>query len=126
MILKLSRSLWLALLWSAIIFLLLSIPGKSLPQAPPIASFDKIIHIVLFGVQSWLWCHVIKYRAAKSSRSIIVLLVILLSTAYGIGMEYYQHYFVENRSFELGDIIADFVGSLLGGVISFRWLKAKV
>lgn len=120
---KLSRSLWLAILWSAIIFILLSIPGKELPKGPKIPSLDKIIHIFLFGVLSYLWCSVWKYKAPGRSVAGIVVAVILFCSLYGIAMEYYQHYLVANRSFELGDIIADIIGSIIGSVIAYRLLK---
>jgi VanZ family protein len=35
-------------------------------------------------------------------------------------MEFVQHYFIPNRSFDLGDIIADGAGSGLGGFLSVR------
>ena len=35
-------------------------------------------------------------------------------------MEYVQKYYVPNRSFDAGDIIADAVGSVLGTVYSIR------
>lgn len=44
----------------------------------------------------------------------------LLCIAYGVGMEYVQKYYVPNRSFDVGDIIADSVGSVLGTVYSIR------
>jgi len=41
------------------------------------------------------------------------LLIFFLSCLYGTGMEYYQKYFVANRSFETGDILADIAGSAI-------------
>jgi VanZ family protein len=46
--------------------------------------------------------------------------MVLVSTAYGVAMEFIQHYFVVNRSFELGDILADGAGSVLGYFFSYR------
>lgn len=117
---KIFRSLWLAIAWSAIIFILLSIPGKDLPEGPKVPSLDKIIHIFLFGVQAFLWCRALRYRNPAIPVLQVVVWVIILSSAYGIAMEYYQHYFVANRSFELGDILADITGALLGGLTGYR------
>lgn len=123
---KLSKSLWLAVFWSAIIFFLLSIPGKDLPQAPRIPHLDKIIHTILFAVLCCLWCCVWRARAKQSSLLVIILVCIILCSAYGIGMEYYQKYCVANRSFEMKDIYADTAGSVLGGLIAFRSIKRQV
>jgi VanZ family protein len=35
-------------------------------------------------------------------------------------MEFVQKYFVSNRSFDIGDILADGVGSFLGSAFSIR------
>ena len=40
--------------------------------------------------------------------------------AYGIGMEFVQKYLVANRSFDIGDIIADGVGCIAGLIYSWR------
>ena len=40
--------------------------------------------------------------------------------AYGIGMEFVQKYLVANRSFDIGDIIADGVGCVAGLIYSWR------
>jgi len=43
---------------------------------------------------------------------------------YGIVMEFIQKYFIPNRSFDIGDIIADAAGSLLGLIYSaWRYIK---
>jgi len=116
MIKKALRTQWLALTWSVIIFILLIIPGRELPPGPDVPQFDKIIHTFLFGAQVWLWC---VYASGKFKKRLgIFFLVFLLSCLYGIGMEYVQKYFVINRAFELGDIMADIVGSALGFLIA--------
>ncbi|MFT3949790.1 MAG: VanZ family protein [Agriterribacter sp.] len=114
-------TIWPALLWSMAIFILLVIPGRELPQGPEVPSLDKIIHAFLFGMQVWLWCTYFK-RAEKFPRlSGVFLLILILSSLYGIGMEYVQKYFVTNRAFELGDIIADIAGSAIGWLIAFKY-----
>lgn len=40
--------------------------------------------------------------------------------AYGIVMEFIQRYCIPNRSFDIGDIIADGIGSLCGVLFSSR------
>ena len=43
--------------------------------------------------------------------------------AYGITMEFIQQYFVVNRSFDPGDIVADAIGCIIGYWFSFRYIK---
>ncbi|MFT3703738.1 MAG: VanZ family protein [Agriterribacter sp.] len=106
-----------ALLWSVIIFILLTIPGKELPPGPEIPDLDKVIHIFIFGTQVWLWSVYCKHTGKFKSLLGIFFLIFLLSCLYGIGMEYYQKYFVANRAFELGDILADITGSAIAWLI---------
>ena len=48
----------------------------------------------------------------------------IICLCYGIMIEYIQRYFIPNRSFDVGDIIADGVGSLAGVIFSFkRYIK---
>jgi VanZ family protein len=113
-------TIWPALLWSTLIFILLIIPGKEMPAGPQIPSFDKIIHSFLFGLQVWLWCMYFKKTEKFYNRLNIFFFIFFLSSIYGIGMEYVQKYFVANRAFELGDIIADIVGSAMGALIALK------
>ncbi|PVD49591.1 hypothetical protein DC498_24350 [Terrimonas sp.] len=113
-------SIWPALIWSMAIFILLVIPGRELPEGPEVPSLDKIIHAFLFGVQVWLWCIYYKKGGKFSSLPWLFFLIFLLSSLYGIAMEYVQKYFVINRAFELGDIIADIVGSAIGWLLAVR------
>ncbi|MCC6287070.1 MAG: VanZ family protein [Chitinophagaceae bacterium] len=113
--------IWPALLWSILIFILLIIPGKEMPAGPEIPSFDKIIHMFLFGIQVWLWCIYFKHGEKFSNRLGIFFLIFLLSCLYGIGMEYVQKYFVANRAFELGDIMADIAGSAIGLLLALKF-----
>ena len=48
------------------------------------------------------------------------IVIALLALAYGIGMEFVQKYFVLNRSFDVGDILADAGGCAVGWFFSYR------
>ena len=113
---KLRYALWPAVLWSAIIFILLIIPGQDFPTGPKIPFADKIIHVFLFGVQVFLWCRYID-RTDTVKVLWIFLLTLLISCIYGIAMEYVQKYWIANRGFETGDILADITGSVIGWLI---------
>ena len=51
-------------------------------------------------------------------------LTAIICLLYGIMMEFVQRYFIANRSFDTGDIIADGVGSAAGVIYSSgRYIK---
>ena len=50
----------------------------------------------------------------------IFIRIALIWLVYGIAMEFVQKYFIPNRSFDVGDIIADAAGCALGLVYSIR------
>ena len=54
----------------------------------------------------------------------IIVIIGIVSLLYGVGMEFVQKYFINNRSFDNGDIIADAVGCTLGVLFSLgRYIK---
>lgn len=54
----------------------------------------------------------------------ILLLISLFLLIYGVSIELIQHYFIPNRSFDWGDIIADTVGIVVGYFYSsYRYIK---
>ncbi|OJW02973.1 MAG: hypothetical protein BGO52_01300 [Sphingobacteriales bacterium 44-61] len=84
-------------------------------------ALDKWIHVFLFGVMAFLACWAIFKINKKNTRQRSYFIIAgLLCIAYGVIMEYVQKYYVPNRSFDAGDIIADAVGSVLGTVYSIR------
>ena len=115
---QLFKTIWPAIIWSALIFVLLSLPGSELPEAPHFPLFDKMIHVFLFGTHVYLWNRYLAPRAGSDRRVWVFFLTFLISSLYGIGMEYYQKYFVPNRGYETGDMIADITGALIGWWIS--------
>ncbi|MGN6438136.1 MAG: VanZ family protein [Agriterribacter sp.] len=125
MIVKLLRTIWPAIIWSAIIFLLLSIPGSDLPEGPSIPHIDKIVHVFIFWLHVYLWNVYLAARLKNGNRLWIFFLTFLLTCIYGIAMEYYQKYFVPNRGFETDDMIADAMGAFAGWLVSGWRLSAK-
>jgi len=109
-----------ALTWSLITTVLLCLPGSAFPKEN---WFDKIwldkwIHIGIFTLMVFLWCRSITTLTEK--KSILFIQVAFYFFLYGIAMEFVQKYFIPNRSFDIGDIIADGVGSIMGLIISLK------
>ena len=112
-----------AIIWLSISTFLLTIPGSALPQENWLGKiwFDKWVHIGMFAILVWLFCWAIHKKNSKDIKLTKTFIVIgLLCLGYGIAMEFVQKYFVVNRSFDIGDIIADVVGCTIGFVYSNR------
>ena len=103
-----------------LIFILLSMPGSDI-QGRGWMSFilhlpfaDKIIHMGLFGSLALsLFFHFEQYSKASFQSTRIKALSLILCIVYGIGMEFYQKYFVPSRSLDVIDMLADAMGALL-------------
>lgn len=96
---------FLAILWSIVIIVLCSLPGKDLPQVN-ILNFDKVAHFGVMFIWAilWLW--------DKPSRNIWF--VALGGGIFGTAIEFYQDMLPWERSFDWFDALADFVGACCG------------
>lgn len=99
---------WPLLLWTVLIFLLLTVNTGSMEKAPKIPHLDKWIHFILFAVMSWLWVYRVSQKNIKT-----LLLIFLVVAAYGAGMEWVQENFT-TREFDWKDIYADTAGAAAG------------
>lgn len=106
------------------IFILLSLPGSNFQNhAKWFGDFpmDKLVHILLFGSLAFsFFIHFEKNNKYHLQTVRAKALVLLFCILYGIGMEFYQKYFVPSRGFEASDMLADAIGSILA-VPFFYW-----
>jgi len=111
---------WLMLIWFLVVTILLCLPGSTLPKENWLDNiwFDKWVHIFLFAMLAWLFCSSFKNFSGKKLR--LFLAIVIACLFYGIVMEFVQKYFIPGRSFDSGDILADGIGSLMGGFIAAR------
>ena len=124
-LIQLSRRLIVPLGWTIFTQVLVSIPGKFLVGTEHflnIPHIDKIAHIILFGGLSIFWIIFFHYRK-KSNSKVTPLMIVLLLSAYGVAIEFYQLKFIPNRSFDVGDIIADVCGAVCGYLATMLILK---
>jgi hypothetical protein len=54
-----------------------------------------------------------QYSSISFRSTRIKALSLIVCILFGIGMEFYQKYFVPSRGFEVGDMLADAIGALL-------------
>jgi VanZ family protein len=104
----LSRSAWPSLVWTFLILLACSLPGKEIPEAPLFPHFDKLVHFGLFFVWSILWL------ARYPSRWLVILVSGII---FGIFIEFYQEWLPIGRSFDWWDAVADSFGAVTGTII---------
>jgi VanZ family protein len=103
-----------ALVWAATIFVLSSLPGSAYP-ATNIWNADKLVHIALYGLLASL-CARAFVRGQGRGLGAALLLAALVSTVYGVSDELHQA-FVPGRNCDWHDVVADAIGSLLGGAM---------
>ncbi len=112
-----------AIIWFIISFILLTLPGKDIPQIDFLSKihFDKWVHTGMFGLLVFLFSYPLKNQSGPSA--LIYFFIFLAAWVYGIAMEYVQKYYIPNRSFDIWDIAADGFGSLLGYLLIIYLLK---
>jgi VanZ family protein len=110
---------WPSILWTGLIFFLLTINTGSIESAPriPVPHLDKGVHTFLFAILTYLLVH---WRTTSRFSGTSLLLIVGLSAGYGTAMEFYQDYFT-TREFEIGDILADSLGAALPAL--WFWIK---
>ena len=107
----------LAVLYFLFISVLFVLPGSAFPKDDWLAKiwFDKWVHIGLFAGLALAWCWALGVARKKA-----LYIVCFVLAFYGIVVELVQHFFVPNRSYDIGDWIADLIGSVLGLWAWFR------
>jgi VanZ family protein len=116
-----------AISWVFISFVLLTLPGSAFPKENLFDKiwFDKWIHIAMFGIMTVLFCLGLSKREfffKKQKKHFLLAGIFCL--LYGIAMEFVQKCWIPNRSFDMGDIIADGVGCAAGVIYSYkRYIK---
>jgi len=111
---KYLSKIYIPVIWTLVILVLLSLPGSMLPDehAIKIPHLDKVVHISLFGIFVFLWCFYFNCKKMPLKKLLLIFFYIfILAVIIGTGMEFVQKYFIPNRSFDEGDIIADMIGA---------------
>jgi VanZ family protein len=126
---KYMANIYMALGWSVLIGILLTLPGSVLPNEGSfkIPNFDKLVHIGMFGGFVFLWNLYLASRQKPLQKLLrLFFLVFIIGVIYGIGSEYVQKYFIPGRDYDQGDIIADMIGaSLAYGISHLVLLEVK-
>lgn len=114
--------------WLILSTVLLTLPASAFPKEKwytQIPMFDKWVHIGMFCIMAGLLCWgIYKKKTFPLKLKYDFVFMGVLCLIYGIAMEFVQRYLIPNRSFDMGDIIADGAGAAAGVLYSFkRYIK---
>lgn len=103
--------------WFLLMNILFFLPGSALPKEHWLANMhiDKWVHVGLFAMLIFLVCSAFNFLLSKR-----LWMVLVAAIVYGFLVEVVQKLWVPNRSFDMYDVLADTVGSVLG---LFVWLR---
>ena len=93
-----------ALIWTAIIFILCLITLKNVSVDVPIQGKDKLVHFMFYFILVYLW--------GKALNDTKIILIVCFCVLYGIIIEVLQGVFTTTREFDIYDIIANLLGAL--------------
>ena len=117
--------------WVLFIFYLsVLIPGSNFPVCMILGfiPLDKLGHFTCYGFLIFCYMPALQKQYHKGkSRFVAEIVLITLAIGYGVAIEFIQRLPIVNRTFEVGDMIADAVGCFLGYLgykIVVLWIKA--
>jgi VanZ family protein len=116
-----------ALAWGIFVFVLSVMPGKDFPSIPDwgsLLSFDKIIHMIFYGLLTLL---ILRGKLKTTNKAVPLLFAVgtaVFSSAYGWFLEWFQGAYCSDRMSDIMDGIANTVGAVLGMFI-FLYFQQK-
>ncbi len=104
-----------ALAWTVFIVYALLAEPSSVPRFTwlDFPHADKIVHVGLFVIESGIIC----WAFCKQNWSYLIVGVLIWCALFGGGLELAQHYWVEGRSGEPMDFLADAFGAVIGMIV---------
>lgn len=111
----------LPIFWAACVLILSAWPGSGFPKSP-FDGFDKLIHLTIYLIFSFLLCRSLYHHFHKIKSLKIYWLGFLLPVFYGMLMEILQEYIFIRRSGDWYDVLANASGALVGLLIFKLWL----
>ena len=106
--------------WFFVVLILVTLPGEDIPQPKGwfewinLIQFDKIVHIGIFGLLSFLFTRPIARSSSFSPKEKwrYFLKIALAVCIWGLTTELIQKFYIPTRSFDLVDWAADSIGAL--------------
>jgi VanZ family protein len=87
---------------------------------------DKLLHGGVYGLLAALWVRAFNtLRGFHGRRRLLLLAGIALATLYGLSDEWHQS-FVPARTADPADLLADFIGSIVGSWLYIRFVLSRL
>ena len=118
--LKAKILLYVAVIYS-ISILVLSLANLGQIEIIKLEASDKIYHAVCYAIMSFLWFGHAKFKSKELNFKIILIIIVLISL-FGIIIEYLQLTLTDYRTFDWWDVLANFIGIILG-ILMFKSLQ---
>lgn len=102
-----------AFVWTIFILVVSLMPKEAMPKSNwmDFANFDKLSHLVSYAIFVFLWSKLLSVKVGRVKGARIAFYV---SIALGVLMEFLQWQMNSGRYFEILDIIANIIGSIIG------------
>ena len=110
----------LTFLWAFFILILSVIPGKDLPESN-LVGIDKVVHFIFYFVLSFLYLSIFSDKYTFR----IILIIAFICCAYGFLIECIQGLFLQDRFFDLYDVLANSSGVLFATFYTIFKLKKR-
>ena len=81
-----------------------------------IPNLDKFLHMVEYGILSYLVIRALTGSEVRLQRGKLVMLAVVFATLYGASDEIHQ-IFIPGRSADILDLLADFIGASAAGFL---------
>ena len=121
------RIYWKTITWAVVMLVIFLAPLNRLPEGPELPYTDKIVHVFLFAVFSFLlYLARIQHAGKNSDFFKHVVLLLIISIAFGAFIELAQLLMAFEREGSLNDVIADLVGALVGGFSAFLFNRYPI
>lgn len=112
-----------ALFWTGIILYFCLIKASDIPQLViEIPYLDKLVHAFLHFVFTLLWFFYFKKKIGSLKNYKLLLISLVLSFFFGIGIELMQKFFTVTRSADVFDVMANLFGASMA-VVSIIFLN---
>lgn len=69
---------------------------------------DKLMHALLYGLMAWCLNYGLKFKTIQFNMQLGSIIVLTFAT-----LEEFSQYYIPSRTFDMGDLLADFVGVVL-------------
>lgn len=105
---------WFAIAWASLILILSLLPGEDLPEIN-LWEFDKLAHAIFYAILSFSTIAALRKQYPDwKNRFLSIFFAIALCIFFGLCIEVIQGTFLESRFFDIYDLVANFIGCLLG------------